>query len=92
MFCPPLPSCLCTAFNGDQCTLQNSEKGVSELSVFTFGLDKTEFTNSKGPSSKGLDKIKITNSKGGFYNGWLVQGGVIRLAMFDSMFEIFKHA
>ena len=44
-------------------------------------------------SFKGLDKADITNVKGTtLYNGWLVQGDVIMLAMFDTMFEKFKHA
>ena len=25
------------------------------------------------------------------YGGWLVQGDVVMLAMFDTMFEMFKH-
>ena len=42
-------------------------------------------------SVSGLDKTKPTNLKG-MYGGWLVQGDVVMLAMFDTMFEMSKHA
>ena len=56
---------------------QKRENPVSHLFSHSFnGLDKTEITNSKGTT---------------FYNGPLVQGDVVMLAMFDTMFEMFKH-
>ena len=43
--------------------------------------------------SKGLNKTEITNSKGTIlYNDGLMQEYVVMLAMFDTMFEMFKHA
>ena len=44
-------------------------------------------------SVSGLDKTETTYSKGMiFYGGWLVQVDVVMLAIFDNMFEMFKHA
>ena len=50
---------------------------MRQLFSFSFnGLDKTETTYSKRTTSD---------------CGWLEQGNVDMLAMFDTMFEIFEH-
>ena len=44
-------------------------------------------------SFKELDKTEITNAEEPtLYNGWPVQGNVIMLAMFNTIFEMFKQA
>ena len=44
-------------------------------------------------SFNGLDMTEITHSKETIlHSGWLEQGDVAMLDMFDTMFEMFKHA